>query len=99
MKSHKKKHLYSSTGLSYMKPRAAKKATNMMAQASELQYLLYECSKCKVIVHAKCCGGSFPSIHYPRVDKRHEKQLLKQNWGLERGSGKEKDNQWFAWYC
>ena len=65
-------------GIAFMKPRAAKKAVNLMAQAAELQYMLYECAKCKVIVHAKCCAGSFPSIHYPKIDKRHEAKLRLQ---------------------
>ena len=50
--------------------------------------MLYECSKCAVVVHAKCCGGSFPSIHYPKIDRRLE---------TKRKNG-EKENQWFEWY-
>ena len=74
-KKRKKKRDLSIAGIAYMKPRVAKRAVTLMAQASELGYLLYECSKCKVIVHAKCCGGSFPSIHYPKTDKRLEAKL------------------------
>ena len=44
------------------KLRAAKKAMNMLIQAAQLQYILFECSKCGVLVHSKCCGGSFPTL-------------------------------------
>lgn len=75
-----------------MKPRAAKKAVTLMAQAAELQYMLYECAKCQVLVHAKCCFGSFPSIHYPRIDKRCEARMRMQ----QKDSGTY--SEWYAWY-
>ena len=89
-KLSKKKRALSKANIAYMKPRAAKKAVTLMAQASELQYMLYECSKCKVIVHAKCCGGSFPTLHYPKIDKRFEAKMRQQQ-GL-------KDDHWYSWY-
>ena len=77
-----------------MKTRAAKRAVNLMAQAAELQYMLYECAKCKVIVHAKCCAGSFPSIHYPKIDKRHEAKLRLQ----QKENGGCVSSEWYSWY-
>jgi len=44
------------------RPRTLKKILQLLLQASNLSYLLFECTKCRVTVHSKCCGGSFPTL-------------------------------------
>jgi hypothetical protein len=48
--------------LTSFKPRTIRKVINLLINANNLNYVLFECTKCRVVVHARCCGGSFPTL-------------------------------------
>ena len=84
-------------GLSALKPRIVKKILSLLLQASNLNYILFECTKCRVMVHATCCGGSFPTLDVQVIlnllTNNHGTDLIKEFLKIV------KSLEWMCDYC